>query len=56
MTGDLVRAVVPMGTIQGVSYNYCRPIYRCDGYDSHSQKGGGIPPTAEPAGILPYKA
>jgi 5-methylcytosine-specific restriction endonuclease McrA len=44
------------GTIQGVSYRYCCPIQRCDGYAYHSEKGGGLPPTAEPVGILPQKS
>jgi 5-methylcytosine-specific restriction endonuclease McrA len=41
-------------TIQGISYQYCHPIHRCDGYSYHSEKEvGGIPPTAEAASILP---
>jgi 5-methylcytosine-specific restriction endonuclease McrA len=45
-----------IGTIEGVSYTYCCTIHRCDGYAYHHQKGGGIPPTAEPVGILPQKS
>ena len=45
-----------MGTIEGVSYKYCSTIHHCDGYAYHHRKGGGIPPTTEPVGILPQKS
>jgi 5-methylcytosine-specific restriction endonuclease McrA len=45
------------GTIQGIGHRYCQPIHRGDGYRYHvEQKGGGIPPIAEPVGILPQES
>jgi 5-methylcytosine-specific restriction endonuclease McrA len=45
-----------VGTIEGVSYKYCCPIHRCDGYAYHSEKGGGIPPTSSAVGGMPQKS
>ena len=43
------------GTIQGISYKDCRLIQHCDGYMYQFKKGrSGIPPTAQPVGILPH--
>jgi len=45
------------GTIQGISYKDCRLMQRCDGYTYQLKKGGsGIPPTAQPLGILPHSS
>jgi 5-methylcytosine-specific restriction endonuclease McrA len=41
------------GTIQGISYKYCRPIHRSDGYAYQFEEAGDIPPVAEEADILP---
>jgi len=42
------------GTIQGISYKDCRLIQHRDGYMYQFKKGrSGIPPTAQPVGILP---
>ena len=45
-TSGSFNIVTSHGTVQGISYRFCRLIARADGYSYHQRKERAIPPVA----------